>query len=314
MALSLNPLPRTSSWDGRRASDPGFLRAEIQGPAAPPHLSGPRRRGPPSAGAAAPGFPTSRARGAGPRPRSAAEVRPRPTLAGVFPNSLFAAAMVPALGLSWRGSRFLSPVPVPVPPPASVSFPVPVPALSPCLSRGGGLVPGGDAGLGPALSAGPGTRESPTSVPWPGCASPPRSDPRATIHKFRRQVAKLGAGRSPARTRTNPQESIHLRTRPAGAGERGRELWALEPGLGASLERHAASHTEDATTPCPPCLVSPEVSQAVTPSRWRPRLCPQLSTLGLLFRVFPSAFSLSHSASQQAVVLFSLSCCHTTVF
>lgn len=194
MALSLNPLPRTSSWDGRRASDPGSSGPRSRAP--PPHLTllVLDVRGRPSAGAAAPGFPTSRARGAGPRPRSAAGVRLASDSGGSFPK-LFARRRDGPRPWACPGEvPGSSPCPGPRPSARLHFFPCAGPRLCPAVSRGGGLVPGGDAGLGPALSAGPGTRESPTSVPWPGCASPPRSDPRATIHKFRRQVAKLGGG------------------------------------------------------------------------------------------------------------------------
>ena len=223
MALSLNPLPRTSSRDRRRASDPGFLRAEIQGPRSPTSpfgssaseallpqgrwLRGFQRRGPGGRGRV-PGRP----------PGSV----PRPTLAGVFPNSLFAAAMVPGPGPVLARFPVPLPVPVPVPPPAPVSLPVPVP----------GSVP---LSLGVAVSFRAGMPVwVPLSRPGPGLASPRRlfhglvARPRPGATRGQQSTSfdgrwpSLGAGRSPARTRTNPaaaRESIHLMTR-AGRGSR----------------------------------------------------------------------------------------------
>lgn len=217
MALSLNPLPRTSSRDPRRASAPGFLRAEIEGPRRPtsPFWSsaseallpqGRRLRDFPRGG------PGGRGRVPGRSPGSV----PRPTLTGVFPNSLFAAAMVPGPGPVLARFPVPLPVPVPVPPPAPVSLPMPVP----------GSVP---LSLGVAVSFRAGMPVwVPFSRPGPGLASPRRlfhgsvSRPRPGTTRGQQSTSfdgrwpSLGAGRSPARTRTNPaaaQESIHLRTR-----------------------------------------------------------------------------------------------------
>ena len=178
-------------------------------------------RSAPSSGTTAPWFPKARARGARLSPRSACGVRPVSGSGGTFPK-LF---VHPREGLRSCVCRGGGPGPSPCPGPC----PCARPRFSPCagsrvcpaVARGGGLGPGGSADLGPALSVGRGVREPPTYLPWPSSASPPRSDPRATIRKFPGQVAKPGggAGRSPARTRTSGTAgsgSAHLSALPAG--------------------------------------------------------------------------------------------------
>ena len=135
MALSLNPLPRTSSWDGRRASDPGFLRTEIQGPAAPPHLSGPRRPRPSFRRGGGSGVSHVAGQGGGAASQVGRRGPSRVRLWREFSQTLCSPPRwSPALGLSWRGSRFLSLSRSPsLRPPPFLSL-CRSPALSRCLS------------------------------------------------------------------------------------------------------------------------------------------------------------------------------------
>lgn len=212
MALPLNQLPRTSSRDSRTAQNglrPRLPPGRGRGPSLP-HLTflvlG--VRGPPSAGAVAPRLPKARARGAGPRPRSAAGVRPASDSGGIVPKLFVHRHDGPRPCVCPGGVPGPSPYPGPRPSARPRFSPCAGPRLCPAVSRGGVLGPGGGAGLGPALSAGPGTRDSPTSVvPWLCSVSPPLSDPRATIHKFPRQVAKPGGGAGRGGT------GAHLRAR-----------------------------------------------------------------------------------------------------
>lgn len=168
MTLPLNQLPRTSSRDSRTAQTglrPRLPPGRGRGPSLP-HLTflvlG--VRGPPSAGAVAPRFPKARARGAGPRPRSAAGVRPASDSGGIVPKLFVHRHDGPRPCVCPGGVPGPSPYPGPRPSARPRFSPCAGPRLCPAVSRGGVLGPGGGAGLGPALSAGPGTRDSPTYV------------------------------------------------------------------------------------------------------------------------------------------------------
>lgn len=152
-------------------------------------------RSAPSSGAAAAGFPKARARGAGLRPRSASGVLPASGFGRTFPKLFVHRREGPRSGVC-PGER-LGPSPCPGPrPSARPRFsPSAGPRVGPAVALCGGLGPGGGAGLGPALSAGPGARETSTYLPWPVSVSQPGSDPWATIHhKFPGQAAKPGGG------------------------------------------------------------------------------------------------------------------------
>lgn len=179
--------PRLSPGRGQALSHLTFLVRGVQGP--------------PSARMVASGFPKARARVAGLGPKSAAGVRPASDLGEIF-LGLFVhfhdgpqPCVCPGGSVGpfpCRGPSFPCRGPCPFALPRFSPFVGP--QLCPTVARGGDLGPGEGAGLDPALSAESGALESPTCVPWPSSASPPQSDPRATIHKFPRQVAKPGGG------------------------------------------------------------------------------------------------------------------------
>lgn len=219
-------MSQTQAFRGPRSQDAPQRHLTLPG-----HWS----RSAPSSGAVAPGFPKVRARGAGLRPRSASGVCPASDFDGTFPRLFVHRREGPRPGVCPGEGLGASSCPGPRPCVRPRFSPSSGPRVGPGVARGGGLGPGGDAGLGPALSAGPGVPEPPTYLPWPVSVSPPRSDPRATIHhQFHWQVAKhrgggrggggkgsgSGAGRSPARTRTSRaagSEGAHLSAR-AGRG------------------------------------------------------------------------------------------------
>lgn len=135
MTLPLNQLPRTSSRDSRTAQTglrPRLPPERGRGPSLPtsPFWSSASEALLPQ-GRWLRGFPRRGPEGRGPVPGRPPGSVPRPTLAGLFPNSLFTATMVPGPVSVLAGFPVPPPIPVLVLPPAPVSLPAPVPGSVP---------------------------------------------------------------------------------------------------------------------------------------------------------------------------------------
>lgn len=233
MALSLSWLLRPRSRGSRSSADRPQTQASWvpRSQSAPqPHLTLPGHgaRSAPSSGVAAPGFPKARARGAGLGPRSACGVRPVSGSGGTFPKLFVHPREGPRPCICHGGGLGASPCPGLRPCARPRFSPCSGPCVCPAVARGGGLAPGGGAGLGPALSVAHGAHEPPTYLPWPGSVSPPRATRgQQSTASFPGRCPSPGAGRD-AHLCARALAARRARGRaPGGAAGKGRG-WARE--------------------------------------------------------------------------------------